>query len=243
MTPLRICLWSGPRNVSTALMYAFRQRSDTTVVDEPLYAHYLAATGVEHPAFQDVISAQDSDGDHVVETIVLGPSPTPVRFFKHMAHHLVDLDLGFIDQVESVLLARDPVEMLPSLVKQLPNPTLEGTSLPMQIHLLDRIERSGRDPIVLDSRLLLENPAGVLEELCRRLDIEFEHQMLSWPPGPKPEDGVWAPHWYHNVHRSTGFEPYVRKTDPVPGHLIGLLEECRPLYRRLVEQAITGGNA
>jgi len=240
LKPLRICLWSGPRNVSTAVMYAFRQRSDTSVVDEPLYAHYLAATGVEHPAVQDVISAQDSDGTHVVETVVLGPSPTPVRFFKHMAHHLVDLDLGFIDVVENVLLTRDPVEMLPSLVNQVPNPTLEGTSLPMQVRLLDRILASGRDPIVLDSRLLLLDPPGVLEKVCERLGIAYDPAMLSWPAGSKPEDGVWAPHWYHQVHRSTGFEPYRAKGDPMPAHLVDLLAECRPLYRRLAEHAIVG---
>jgi len=240
---LRICLWSGPRNVSTAVMYAFRQRPDTSVVDEPLYAHYLAASGVQHPAFQDVICAQDSDGTHVVETVVFGPSPTPVMFFKHMAHHLVDLDLEFIDRVENVLLTRDPVEMLPSLAQQVPNPTLEGTSLPMQVRLLDRIIASGRDPIVLDSRLLLLDPEGVLRQMCQRLGLEFEPDMLSWPPGPKPEDGVWAPHWYHNVHRSTGFEPYRQKGDPVPPHLIGLLAECRPLYERLAAHAIAGATA
>lgn len=240
MSPLRICLWSGPRNLSTAVMYAFRQRSDTSVVDEPLYAHYLAATGVEHPAVQDVISAQDSDGSHVVETVVLGPSPTPVRFFKHMAHHLVDLDLGFTDAVENILLTRDPVEMLPSLVQQVPNPTLEGTSLPMQVRLLDRILASGRDPTVLDSRLLLLDPPGVLEKVCERLGIPFDLAMLSWPAGPKPEDGVWAAHWYHQVHRSTGFEPYRRKDGPMPAHLVDLLTQCLPLYRRLAEHAIVG---
>jgi hypothetical protein len=236
----RVCLWSGPRNVSTAVMYSFRQRPDTSVVDEPLYAHYLAATGVQHPAVQDVISAQDSDGMHVVDTVIFGPSPTPVRFFKHMAHHLVDLDLEFIDRLENVILTRDPVEMLPSLVNQVPNPTLEGTSLPMQVRLLDRIVASGRDPIVLDSRLLLLDPESVLRELCRRLGLDFDQGMLSWPVGPKPEDGVWAPHWYHAVHQSTGFEPYRPKAEPVPGHLIALLEECRPLYARLAAHAIDG---
>lgn len=220
------------------MMYAFRQRADTSVVDEPLYAHYLAATGVEHPAVQDVIASQDTDGVHVIETVVFGPSPTPVRFFKHMAHHLVDLDLSLIDEADNVLLIRDPVEMLPSLVNQVPNPTLEGTSLPMQVRLLERMERSDRQPIVLDSRSLLQDPAGVLEELCRRLGLDFDQSMLSWPIGPKPEDGVWARHWYHRVHRSTGFEPYEAKHRPMPGHLIGLLAECRPLYQRLREHAI-----
>lgn len=221
-------------------MYAFRQRADTSVVDEPLYAHYLAATGVEHPAVQDVIASQDTDGAHVIEAIVFGPSPTPVRFFKHMAHHLVDLDLSLVDDAVNVLLTRDPVEMLPSLVERVPNPTLEGTSLPMQVRLLERMERLGRRPIVLDSRPLLEDPPGVLTALCDRLGLDFDPAMLSWSAGPKPEDGVWARHWYHRVHRSTGFEPYEERHRSVPGHLIGLLEQCRPLYERLREHALGG---
>jgi hypothetical protein len=240
LTTKRICLWSGPRNVSTALMYSFRERSDTSVVDEPLYAHYLAATGVEHPAVQDVIASQDADGVNVIETVVFGPSATPVRFFKHMAHHLVDLDLSLVDRADNVLLTRDPMEMLPSLVNQVPNPTLEGTSLPMQVRLLERMEKAGRLPLVLDSRLLLANPAGVLAALCDRLGLDFDPAMLSWPAGPKPEDGVWAQHWYHRVHHSTGFEPYEPTTRPMPGHLVGLLAECRPLYDRLRQHALGG---
>lgn len=238
--PLRICLWSGPRNVSTAVMYSFRERSDTSVVDEPLYAHYLARTGVEHPAVQDVIAAQDADGDHVVETIILGPSPTQVRFFKHMAHHLIGLDLAFLDRVENVILTRDPAQMLTSLVHQVPNPTLEGTSLPTQVSLVERAERLGKRPLVLDARLLLLDPEGVLKELCAALGLPWEEAMLSWPEGPKPEDGVWAPHWYDNVHRSRGFGRYREKDEPVPARLTGLLAECRPLYERLLAYAIKG---
>lgn len=240
MTTKRICLWSGPRNVSTALMYSFRERSDTTVVDEPLYAHYLAATGVEHPVVQDVIASQDTDGAHVIETVVFGPSPTPVRFIKHMAHHLVDLDLSLVDGADNVLLTRDPMEMLPSLVKQVPNPTLEGTSLPMQVRLLERMEQAHRSPLVLDSRLLLADPPGVLAALCDRLGLDFDPAMLSWPAGPKPEDGVWAQHWYHRVHQSTGFEPHEPTHRPMPAHLIPLLAECRPLYERLRAYALMG---
>jgi len=235
---LRICLWSGPRNVSTAVMYAFRERADTSVVDEPLYAHYLSAAGVEHPAVQDVIAAQDTDGASVVEKVILGASPTPVRFFKHMAHHLVGLDLGFLAQVENVILTRDPEEMLPSLVQQVPNPTLDGTSLPRQVELMERIVDTGHKPIVIESKRLLTDPESTLRAICDRLGLGFEAGMLSWPTGPKPEDGVWAPHWYHNVHTSTGFDPYQAKTEPFPKHLEPLLERCRPLYARLVEHSI-----
>ena len=235
---VRLCLWSGPRNVSTAVMYAFRERADTSVIDEPLYAHYLRRSGVDHPGRDDVLAAQDDDGDRVVREVILGPSPTPVLFFKHMAHHLGGLDLGFLDQVTNVLLTRDPREMLPSLVHQVPEPTLEGTSLPTQVDLVERVVAAGGTPIVVESRRLLQDPKTVLEAVCERVGIPFEAGMLSWEAGPKPEDGVWAPHWYDNVHRSTGFGPYRAKTDPFPDRLQPLLERCLPLYERLIVYAV-----
>ena len=234
----RINLWSGPRNVSTAIMYAFRERHDTTVVDEPLYAHYLCRTGVEHPAVQDVIKSQDTDGEGVVRTVLLGPAKTPVRFFKHMAHHLIGLDTSFLGTMDNLLLTRDPRQMLASLVNQVPNPTIEGTSLPMQVQMLDSILESGGSPIVIESRRLLLDPEEVLGTVCARLGLGWEPAMLSWEEGPKPEDGVWAPHWYDNVHRSTGFAPYREKDEPFPQHLGPLLAECLPLFERLSEHAI-----
>jgi hypothetical protein len=234
----RINLWSGPRNVSTAVMYAFRERPDTSVVDEPLYAHYLCRTGVEHPAVQDVIKSQDTDGAAVVRDVLLGDSPTPVRFFKHMAHHLVELDTTFLGEMDNILLTRNPEEMLPSLINQVPEPTLEGTSLPMQVRLLDWILERDGTPIVMDSKRLLLDPESTLRAVCDRLGLDWEPAMLTWEEGPKPEDGVWAPHWYHNVHRSTGFAPYRHKTDPFPERLRPLLAKCVPLYERLLEYAI-----
>ena len=235
---MRINLWSGPRNVSTAVMYAFRERTDTSVVDEPLYAYYLCRTGAEHPAVQDVIKSQDTDGSTVVENVLLGPSDTPVRFFKHMAHHLEGLDRAFLSQTNNLLLARDPREMLPSLINQVPNPTIEGTSLPTQVRLLDSILASGGDPIVIESKRLLLDPEGVLRTACDRLGLDWDSDMLDWDQGPKPEDGVWAPHWYDNVNRSTGFAPYRAKDEAIPGHLKPLLAECIPLFERLREHAI-----
>ena len=238
MSVVRISVWSGPRNVSTALMYSFRQRSDTAVVDEPLYAHYLAATGVEHPGREEVLAAQDTDGERVVRDVILGPSTRPVLFLKNMAHHLVGLDWAFLSELHNVILTRDPAEMLTSYIKQVPNPTLEGTGLPMQVRLLDAILDEGQDPLVLDSRLLLTDPRSVLSKLCDRIGIPFEEAMLTWPAGPKPEDGVWARFWYESVHRSTGFAPYRAKDEPVPERLIPLLTQAQPLYQRLAAYAI-----
>lgn len=238
MTVTRISLWSGPRNVSTALMYSFRQRSDTTVVDEPLYAHYLTRSGVDHPGREEVLADQDHDGEKVVRDVILGPVPTPVLFIKNMAHHLEGIDWSFLAGIHNVVLTRDPREMLPSLVMQVPKPTLDGTGLPTQVRLLDRILHEGDDPLVLDSRLLLTDPRSVLTQLCEKVGIPFQTAMLSWPPGPVPEDGVWAQHWYDNVHRSTGFSPYRAKTEPVPEVLQPLLAQASALYERLSAYAI-----
>lgn len=234
----RISLWSGPRNVSTALMYSFRQRSDTTVVDEPLYAHSLVTGDIDHPGREAVIESQDPDGEAVVRDVLLGSYPTPVVFFKNMASHLVGLDRAFLSQLHNVLLTRDPAEMLPSFIKQVPEPTLDMTGLPLQIELLDRALDAGQDPLVLDSRLLLTDPPSVLGQLCERIGIPFEESMLAWEAGPVPEDGVWAEYWYDSVHRSTGFAPYRPKDEAVPERLEPLLARATPLYERLVAYAL-----
>ena len=235
---LKLSVWSGPRNVSTALMYSFRQRPDTLVVDEPLYGHYLKATGAEHPGEDEVMAAMDTDGDRVVREVLLGPCERPVHFFKNMAHHLTHLDHAFLDGITNVLLTRDSAEMLPSLAQVLPEPTLRDTGFDRQMEILDHVLATGKEPIVLDARELLLDPPGVLRKLCDALVIPFHESMLRWPAGPKPEDGVWAPHWYANVHLSTGFSPYSPPTDTFPRRLVPLLEECRPPYERLKGYAI-----
>ncbi len=238
METLRICLWSGPRNVSTALMYAFAQRADTRVVDEPLYAHYLRVSGADHPGRRDVLEAMETDGDEVVRSLILGPCDRPVLFMKQMAHHLVGLDLAFLERTVNVLLIRDPADMLRSLVHQIPRPRLRDTGLAAQSELMARLRRLGQDPPVLEARQLLLDPPGVLAQLCERSGLAFDPAMLEWPAGPRPEDGVWAPHWYRNVHRSTGFAPYREKTGPFPERLEPLLAECRPHYETLFERAL-----
>ncbi len=235
-------MWSGPRNVSTALMYSFRQRSDTVVVDEPLYGHYISSVGPGHPGEVEVLRNMDRDGERVVREVILGPCERPVRFYKNMAHHLPGLDREFLERVTNVLLIRNPREMLPSLAKQLPNPVLRDTGLSEQVEILEFMLQGDGDPVVLDAKELLLDPPGVLRRACGKLGLPFEEAMLSWPAGPKPEDGVWAKHWYENVHASTGFARYSPHEEPFPERLGPLLEECLPLYERLRGYAITSGS-
>jgi hypothetical protein len=235
---LRLSMWSGPRNVSTALMYSFRQRSDTIVFDEPLYGHYLKVSGADHPGKDEVMAAMNTKGEHVVHEVLLAPCEKPIRFYKNMAHHLLGLERTFLSEMTNMLLTRDPRDMLPSLAQQIPNPILRDTGLKEQVEVLDIILQRGQIPIVVDSRELLHNPKSVLQEVCRRLEIPFEEAMLSWEAGAKSEDGVWAKHWYHNVHTSRTFGKYEAKHEPFPESLKSLLEESLPLYKRLYEYAI-----
>ncbi len=219
-------------------MYSFAQRADTRVIDEPLYGHYLRVSGVRHPGREEVLAAVDTDGERVVREVILGRSERPVLFMKHMAHHLVALDLGFLRETVNVLLIRDPREVLASLVNQLPSPSLADTGVATQSELLAQLESRGQTPVILDSRELLLDPPNVLTSLCDAIDIDFDSAMLTWPEGARPEDGVWAPHWYESLHRSKGFQPYRPKTEPLAERLLPVLEECRPHYDRLYARAI-----
>jgi len=236
---LRINCWSGPRNVSTSFMYAFRQRADTTVFDEPIYAHYLRVTGREHPGRDEVLASQDPDGEAVVRDVILGNHPTPVAFFKQMAQHFVDLDRDFLGECRNLLLIRDPERVVTSFARNVPDVNVADTGLPIQVDLLDASLAAGDRPLVVDSAELLATPEAILRRVCDDLGLDFDPAMLSWPAGPKPEDGVWAPHWYASTHRSTGFEANVPSTEPAPNHLRPVVELARPLYERLLEFAVT----
>ena len=234
-------MWSGPRNISTALMYSFAQRTDTTVFDEPLYAHYLVNSSAKdyHPGADEVIATMENSGEKVVAEIILGSHPTPVVFFKQMTHHLTHLDRAFMARPVNVMLTRHPRDMLPSYAEHVSQPTLTDVGYKMHVELVDQLRDLGKKLPIIDSSETLRNPRTVLEKLCARVGIPFDETMLSWTAGARPEDGVWARHWYDNVHRSTGFQPYRPKTDPFPEHLEPLLAECLPYYEALAQHAIT----
>ncbi len=234
--PLRIAMWSGPRNISTALMRSWGNRPDTFVRDEPFYAHYLKETGLDHPGHDEVIASQPIDWREVVADLT-GPVPggKAIDYQKHMAHHLLpNIGRDWLDRVTNAFLIRHPAEMIVSLAKVLPRVRIEDTGLPQQVEIFDWVHRrTGVTPPVIDSKDVLMDPRGQLTQLCAALGLKFEEAMLSWPAGPRETDGVWAKHWYANVEKSTGFEPYKAKDEPVPEGLAGIYAECLALYDAL----------
>ena len=238
---VRIAMWSGPRNISTALLRSWGNRADTVVVDEPLYAHYLAATGADHPARETVLAAHDADWRRVVADL-LAPLPEGrvISYQKHMAHHLLpEIGRAWLPSLTHAFLIRDPREMLASLDRVLAAPALADTGLAQQCEIFDSVSAAGRTPPVIDARDVLQAPGPLLRALCAALDVAFDENMLRWPAGPRPTDGAWAPWWYDAVIASTGFEPYRPATDPLPAHLDGLLEQCLPFYDHLHRHRIT----
>ncbi|MFK7756740.1 MAG: sulfotransferase family protein [Flavobacteriales bacterium] len=238
-TIVRINAWCGPRNISTALMYSFAQRSDTRVYDEPLYGYYLNATPADqyHPGAKQVLLEMELDGNKVV-AMMKGNHGKEVAFFKQMTHHLHELDRGFMADMKHLILTRDPVDMLPSFAKEIERPSMLDVGYQAHIELITYLENLGVTPIVLDSKNVLEHPEEQLQKLCAALNIPFEKAMLSWPKGARPEDGSWAKYWYKSVHNSSGFMPYNRKDEPFPEHLKPLLEASAPLYEQLKGMAL-----
>lgn len=234
-----INMWASPRNVSTAMMYAWAQRPDTTVWDEPMYGNFLAVTGIEHPMRDEVLAVMPTDAGEIVDQMLNSEWPTPVVLYKNMAHHLVGFDIEVVDAMDNFLLTRDPMDMLPSLARGMARvPSLEDTGYSVQIDIVDRLIATGRKPIVVNSRTVLNDPEGTLTKLCVALDLEFEPAMLTWPAGAKEYDGAWGSHWYTRLHGTTGFEPYNAREEPLPSELRDLVAQCAPLYDRLTEYVI-----
>jgi hypothetical protein len=227
------------RDKGVALFTSAIRREDTIVYDEPLYAHYLRNTTAReyHPGAEDVLKTMENDGEKVVK-MMLGSHEKPVVFFKQMTHHLVKLDLSFLDHTENIILTRDPVQMLPSYAKEVHQPTMRDVGYRQHLDLLHDLESRGDPPVVLTSERVLKDPENTLRKLCDAVGISFDEKMLSWEKGPRPEDGLWAKYWYHSVHDSTGFKKYRHKTDPFPNHLKPLLKECIPIYQKLAERSI-----
>ncbi|MCH7813340.1 MAG: HAD family hydrolase [Planctomycetes bacterium] len=229
-------MWSGPRNLSTAMLRSWGNRPDTFVCDEPLYAHYLLETGLDHPGRDEVIAQHEADWRKVAAWLT-GPIPEGKAIFyqKHMAHHLLPgIERDWLDRLTHCFLIREPEEMLTSLIKHWPNPTLADTGLPQQVEITRFVQdRTGQTPPIIDARDVLEHPRVMLPRLCEAVGIDFCEGMLSWPPGGRKTDGIWAKHWYGAVEKSTGFAPYKRKGEKVPPRFSPLLADCVDCYQEL----------
>jgi Sulfotransferase domain len=226
---VRLAMWSGPRNISTALMRAWENRPDTIVVDEPLYAYYLHETQLGHPARDEVIAAASTDWREVVAGLT-APGDG-VYYQKHMTHHLIaQLPRDWIPQLTNVLLIRDPAEVVASYVRSRAEVVAADIGLVQQAELYDQL--GGAVPVI-DSADFLRDPEGYLRWLCAHVGVEFTDAMLHWPAGPRDSDGVWAPYWYDAVLASTGFEPYRPRTVSLSGSALAAAEQSRPHYERL----------
>ena len=218
-------------------MYAFAQREDTKVFDEPLYAHYLKVSGVKHPAREQVLEALENDGNKVVKEVILQESDK-LLFHKLMTHFLIGIDTEFLSEVINIIFIRNPEEIITSYSKVIPNPSMNDIGVKQQYELFLDLERRGIEPIVFDSKYLLKNPELMLSRLCKILDVSFDKKMLEWKKGARIEDGVWAKYWYENIHNSTGFLPYAKKAITLTGSNAELAEECLPYYKFLTAKSI-----
>lgn len=235
-TPLRLAMWSGPRNISTAMMRSWGNRRDTFVCDEPLYSYYLKTTGKPHPGAAEVIEHHESDWRKVTACLT-GPVPQGKTIFyqKHMTHHLLpEIDRNWLGSVVNCFLIRDPREVITSYIAKNDIPELLDVGFVQQLEIFDWVrQHTGKTPAILDSRDVQENPRKTLGLLCEALGIEFSDSMLSWPPGLRETDGIWAKHWYKEVETSTSFRPYRPKTEAVPEQLGDVYEKCLECYERL----------
>lgn len=237
-------MWSGPRNISTAMMRSWGNRPDTFVGDEPFYACYLHETGREHPGREEVIAHGETDWRKVIAQLT-GPVPHGRRIFfqKQMTHHLLPgLDRTWLADVTNCFLIRDPAEVIVSYIKKNNDPTLEDIGFVQQAEIFDWVRtRSGSVPPVIDAHDVLENPERTLRLLCDAAGVEFTEAMLAWPPGLRETDGIWARHWYGEVATSTGFrKPAQREREPVPERLREVYERAVECYERLSKHRLYG---
>jgi hypothetical protein len=243
--PLRIAMWSGPRNISTAMMRSFENRPDTAVVDEPYYAAYLARTGLDHPMRKEVLASQPTDW-RTVEAMLLGPSPdgAPIFYQKHMTHHMLpEFDTAWMAACRSVFLIRRPDDVVASYSEKRGEISLIDIGIVRQAELFEQeADRLGRAPPVIDSADISAAPEVMLRALCSAIGIPFSDRMLSWPKGRRASDGVWAPAWYDQVEQSTGFIAKAKSGPPsLPSDLATIAEQARPYFEHLSRWKIAAG--
>jgi len=235
---VRIAMWSGPRNISTAMMRAWDNRGDTVVIDEPFYAFYLKATGIEHPGADEVIETGETDWRKVVAHLT-GPiaNGKKILFQKQMTHHLLpEMDRGWLAAMTNCFLIRHPREVINSYIKKREDPALEDLGFGQQAEIFDFVRtRTKAVPPVVDAKDVLQDPERTLRLLCEAVGVEFRKSMLSWPPGLRDTDGIWAKYWYGEVAKTTSFQPYRPISGEVPTRLCEIYENGFECYQRLYE--------
>lgn len=234
-----INLISGPRNISTTLMYSFAQRDDMKVMDEPFYGIYLDKFDVDHPGKEEVLATFPLTLEGTLDWIREKANETEHLFIKNMGHHLIDLDVSFLDQWVNVFLVRDPKQMIASFAQVIPNPTMQDIAIERQAELYDIITNmKGETPVVIDSNEVLKDPKTVLSKICASIGIPFQESMLTWAPNEPVVDVPWAPYWYANVQKSSGFQKQKTSSRELPSRCEPLYERALPFYQKLVENAI-----
>ncbi len=238
---VRLAVWSGPRNISTAMMRAFENRPDAVVVDEPFYAYYLGATGAPHPLAAEIIARGPTDWREVVGSLTAGDlGGRRIHYQKQMTHHLLpEVDRSWLGQVVNCFLIRHPAEVIESYLKKNYRPTPADLGFPQQVEIYETVRRmTGCEPPVIDAADVLRDPRGTLGALCEAVGLPMDERMLSWPAGPRDSDGVWGPHWYGEVYRTTSFAPYRPHPRQTPPELRDVLEACLPDYERMYEKRL-----
>ncbi|MFT4994899.1 MAG: hypothetical protein ACI965_001941 [Paraglaciecola sp.] len=232
---IRIAMWSGPRNISTAMMRSWESRPDTEVVDEPFYAYYLNRTRSPHPCFDEVVLSQSRDYAEVAKQLSQAPSKTKIQYQKHMTHHMLQgEELSWTKDLKHCFLIRDPRQVVHSYTNSRGVCSADDIGIVRQVELYEQIsDISGQNIPIIDSNDVLRNPRGVLSQLCERLGVSFDQAMLDWPRGSRDSDGIWAKHWYHSVEQSTGFAPYQQKTLLLNEEQEALCADLMPHYQKL----------
>lgn len=234
-----IHLISGPRNISTALMYSFGNRPDMAIVDEPYYAYYLNTFPfIDHPGKEEILRTMDTDPTLIHQKLSNHPIEKQSLFIKNMAHHMEGLEWDICDDRFNLFLIRDPRQLIASFAEVIPQPTMQDIGLKLEWEILKFVKEKGYPYAVLDSNTILENPPAVLEKLCNKIGLPFMNEMLNWEKGPREEDGCWAKYWYKNVHQSTGFQKQKTSSRPFPERLQPLLDEAMPYYNNLIRFAL-----
>lgn len=239
---IRIAMWSGPRNLSTAIMRSFGARGDCAVSDEPFYAHYLAKSGVVHPMQSEILAAHEADADEVIEHLTgRAPGDATIWYQKHMPHHMIEsVPRGWFGKMRHAVLIRAPERVVASFDAKRAAPTLEDIGVPQMDGVIDDIiAATGQHPPVIEAEDVRADPAGMMRALCFALEIPWTDGMLRWAVGARDSDGVWGQHWYGAVERSTGFAPPPGPAGSLPEHLQAVADAARPSFEQLQARKLT----